>query len=48
MLEKSSNLTNGKVSIANEPLLSVLEKWFVELGELRRFENKLVLKKVIR
>lgn len=47
LMENYTNLATEAVSLQNKRFLQVLEKWFAGLEELRRYQNKLVLKKVV-
>lgn len=47
LLEKYTNKATEKVSSKNADFLHAIEKWFNGLAELRRYQNKTVLKKVV-
>lgn len=47
LTEKYTNRATKAVSIQNKQFLQLLEKWFKGLDELRRYQNKVVLKKVV-
>lgn len=47
LMEKYTNRKTERVSKENSSFLNILEKWFNGLNELRRFSDKLVLKKKI-
>lgn len=47
LLEKFSNRATETVSAKNARFLHAIEKWFNGLAELRRYQNKGILKKII-
>ncbi|CCI81516.1 ATP-binding cassette domain-containing protein [Lactobacillus hominis] len=47
LMEKYTNKATELVSSKNAQFLNTIEKWFDGLDELRRYKNKVVLKKVI-
>lgn len=47
LTEKYTNRATKAVSIQNKQFLQLLEKWFKGLDELRRYQSKVVLKKVV-
>lgn len=47
LMEKYTNKATETISIQNKHFLQLLEKWFAGLDELRRYQNKLILKKVV-
>lgn len=47
LLEKYTNKATERVSIQNSNFLNIIRNWFNGLAELRRFEKKFILKRIV-